>query len=301
MSLNKESSHTQRTFIQSSLRELAPLILLSVGLILGSIWSVIFSSPLKSSPPYLISCGILFSVAFFLGTRGVPRWSYSWIAIGIVATQALLSATLPTESMAISNPSSAMLAVAFGGPLLTVMIASSIAKNEWSNAFIFIFLYSMGSNIGLPVVLQQESLNISTNIELIRILLIVFQTIITGAAILAWNRNVRMLSLAFLIAGVLISGITAQLVVQALSSNIPHDFSFIDLLRLITLILLLTFAIGTVRRIFSGKGFISNLTALTSLDTRNQMQPPYTGSPRRQRKLRFRLSKNKRRHSRFSK
>ena len=250
--MRMSSDHRQRSLIQSITRELAPILILFIGVVLGSIWSIATSSDLTSSPPYIIANVFLFLVAFFLATRGAPRWSYTWIALGIVATQALLVATLPKDLS--EGNSNATVALAIFGPLLTAIISGAIAKNQWSDAFIFVLLYIMGTTMGLPIVLRQVEQAFSIPLEIIRILILIVQTIVTSAAILSWNRNVPFLALALIGAGILSSSVTAQFLIEAIDSTMPTDFSFIDLLRLTLLISLVTFAIGSVRRIFQERG-----------------------------------------------
>lgn len=285
------SDHRQRSLIQSIIRELAPVLILFVGVVLGSIWSIVTSSDLMSSPPYIFANVALFAVAFFLGTRGAPRWSYTWIALGIVATQALLVATLPKD-LSDSN-SNATVALAIFGPLLTAIISGAIAKNQWSDAFIFVLLYVMGTTMGLPIVLRQVELAFSIPLEIIRILILIIQTIVVSAAILSWNRNVPFLALALIGAGILASSVTAQFLIDIVDSTMPTDFSFIDLLRLTLLISLITFAIGSVRRIFSGKGFIAASYAALGIDTQIQ-KTEVIQNQRILRNRRFLLRRNRR-------
>tara|TARA_B100001750_G_C15508064_1_gene601731 strand:+ start:623 stop:1387 length:765 start_codon:yes stop_codon:yes gene_type:complete len=244
----------------------------------------------------------LFLIAFLFGTRGAPRWSYAWIAIGIVATQALLVVTLPTD---LSTNSNATIALAIFGPLLTAIISGTIAKNQWTDAFIFVLLYVMGTTMGLTIVLRQIEEGFSIPLELIRILILVIQTIVMSAAILSWNRNVPFLSLALLGAGILVSSVTAQFLLSVIDSSMPNDFSFIDLLRLTLLISLITFAIGSVRRIFSGKGFVAASYARVDLPVEESTERVTINKTRLIRNRRFLLSRNRRiyntsRHFKFS-
>ncbi len=296
------SDHTQRSLIQSIIRELAPILILFAGISIGAIWSIVTKSDLTTSPPYIISNVFLFLIAFLFGTRGAPRWSYAWIAIGIVATQALLVVTLPTD---LSTNSNATIALAIFGPLLTAIISGTIAKNQWTDAFIFVLLYVMGTTMGLTIVLRQIEEGFSIPLELIRILILVIQTIVISAAILSWNRNVPFLSLALLGAGILVSSVTAQFLLSVIDSSMPNDFSFIDLLRLTLLISLITFAIGSVRRIFSGKGFVAASYARVDLPVEESTERVTINKTRLIRNRRFLLSRNRRiyntsRHFKFS-
>ncbi len=296
------SDHTQRSLIQSIIRELAPILILFAGISIGAIWSIVTKSDLTTSPPYIISNVFLFLIAFLFGTRGAPRWSYAWIAIGIVATQALLVVTLPTD---LSTNSNATIALAIFGPLLTAIISGTIAKNQWTDAFIFVLLYVMGTTMGLTIVLRQIEEGFSIPLELIRILILVIQTIVMSAAILSWNRNVPFLSLALLGAGILVSSVTAQFLLSVIDSSMPNDFSFIDLLRLTLLISLITFAIGSVRRIFSGKGFVAASYARVDLPVEESTERVTINKTRLIRNRRFLLSRNRRiyntsRHFKFS-
>ena len=296
------SDHTQRSLIQSIIRELAPILILFAGISIGAIWSIVTKSDLTTSPPYIISNVFLFLIAFLFGTRGAPRWSYAWIAIGIVATQALLVVTLPTD---LSTNSNATIALAIFGPLLTAIISGTIAKNQWTDAFIFVLLYVMGTTMGLTIVLRQIEEGFSIPLELIRILILVIQTFVMSAAILSWNRNVPFLSLALLGAGILVSSVTAQFLLSVIDSSMPNDFSFIDLLRLTLLISLITFAIGSVRRIFSGKGFVAASYARVDLPVEESTERVTINKTRLIRNRRFLLSRNRRiyntsRHFKFS-
>jgi len=286
------SDHAQRSLMQSIIRELAPILILFAGISIGAIWSIVTKSDLTTSPPYIISNVVLFLIAFLFGTRGAPRWSYTWIAIGIVATQSLLVVTLPND---LSNTNSnATLALAIFGPLLTAIISGAIAKNQWTDAFIFVLLYVMGTTMGLTIVLRQIEGDFSIPLELIRIIILITQTIVMSAAILSWNRNVPFLSLALLGAGILVSSVTAQFLVSIIDSSMPNDFSFIDLLRLTLLISLITFAIGSVRRIFSGKGFVAASYARVDLPAEESSERANINKPRAIRNRRFLLRRNRR-------
>jgi len=297
------SDHPQRSLIQSIIRELAPILILFAGISIGAIWSIVTKGDLTTSPPYIISNVFLFLIAFLFGTRGAPRWSYAWIAIGIVATQSLLVVTLPNDLN--NTNSNATIALAIFGPLLTAIISGTIAKNQWTDAFIFVLLYVMGTTMGLTIVLRQMEEGFSISLELIRIIILIVQTIVMSAAILSWNRNVPFLSLALLGAGILVSSVTAQFLVNIIDSSMPNDFSFIDLLRLTLLISLITFAIGSVRRIFSGKGFVAASYARIDLPIDESTERATVNKQRPIRNRRFLLSRNRRiyntsRHFKFS-
>ena len=86
-----------RTLSQSMLREIAPVLMLGVGITGGVLWSLATGWALTSAPPYLLVQSLLLLLAFYLATRGAPRWSYPWLAFGIVAVQALLRALIPAS------------------------------------------------------------------------------------------------------------------------------------------------------------------------------------------------------------
>jgi hypothetical protein len=151
----------------------------------------------------------------------------------------------------------------------------------------------MGTTMGLPIVLRQVEQAFSIPLEIIRILILIVQTIVTSAAILSWNRNVPFLALALIGAGILASSVTAQFLIAAIDSTMPTDFSFIDLLRLTLLISLVTFAIGSVRRIFSGKGFIAASYAALGIDSTIQ-ESEVSQNQRILRNRRFLLRRNRR-------
>ena len=286
------SDQAQRSLIQSIIRELAPILILFAGISIGAILSIVTKGDLTTSPPYIISNVVLFLIAFLFGTRGAPRWSYTWIAIGIVATQSLLVITLPNDLR--NTNSNATIALAIFGPLLTAVISGAIAKNQWTDAFIFVLLYVMGTTMGLTIVLRQIEGDFSIPLELVRIIILLIQTLVMSAAILSWNRNVPFLSLALLGAGILVSSVTAQFLVSIIDSSMPNDFSFIDLLRLTLLISLITFAIGSVRRIFSGKGFVAASYARVDLPAEESTENAIINRPRLIRNRRFLLRRNRR-------
>lgn len=244
-----------RTIAQSALREAAPVILMGLAILGGVVWSFLVRPPLTSSPPYLLFQIIVVLLAFLLATRGAPRWSYPWIAFGIVGTQAVLLALIPESSRNVT--SSPVIAVALGGPIIAALLASTIAVRNWGDAAIFIGLYLIGSNLGLPIVLRQPADGALLSIEIARFVLLVGQMGLTSAAILAWNRQATGIGLALLTAALVVSAVAAGLLVPGSNPEAPADFSFLDLVRLVVVMALVAFGVGSMRRVFAGHGFLT--------------------------------------------
>ena len=245
----------ERTLSQSLVREIAPVLALGVGITGGVLWSLATGWALTSAPPYLLVQSLLLLLAFYLATRGAPRWSYPWLAFGIVAVQALLRALIPASDADIT--SSAVGAVALGGPILAVLIASTIAVRSWGDASFFIGLYLTGFITGLPVVLLQPEDGAVLGIEFARIVLLVVQMGLASAAILVWNRRATIVALGLIAALLIISALAASVLAPLSDTNAPADLSAFGFLRLIALMTLLTFGIGSLRRVFAGYGFLT--------------------------------------------
>lgn len=285
-----QASPESRTIAQSALREIAPVIIMGIAILGGIVWSLLIRPPLTSSPPYILPQVVVILLAFLLATRGAPRWSYPWIAFGIVGTQAVLLSLIPDSSRDVT--SSPVIAVALGGPIIAALLASTIAVRNWGDAAIFVGLYLIGSNLGLPIVLRQPADGALLSIEIARVVLLAGQMGLVGAAILAWNRQATGIALGLLATALVLSAAAAGLLVPGSNPQAPADFSFLDFARLVLLIALVTFAVGSMRRVFAGHGFLTvgsgrpfidmedeDIEAIDSLNDEAPLPPPADQSP----------------------
>ena len=247
--------------LESAIREIAPIALILIGALGGIVWSIAIGGRLNSSPPYLFTTGIAMAIALLLAMRGAPRWGYPWMAMGIVGTQALLWALLVTGS----DPTEPTLAVAvatLGGPVLAAVIGGAIATRSWADSAFFAGLYLAGANLALPIVLLPPDAGPRADIETQRIIVAGVQAVLTGAAILMWNRDRGLYAIGALAAVILVSGMAAGLLVPGSRDDVPEDLSTFfgaaqGPFRIALLILLISFAIGGARRFISGRGILA--------------------------------------------
>lgn len=249
-----------RTPAQSMLREIAPVILILVGVLTGIAWTLSVGGRLSSSPPYLFTTGIAMAVALLLATRGAPRWGYPWMAIGIVGTQALLWALLAPED---SGELTVAVGIAtLGGPILAAVIGGAIATRSWGDSAFFAGLYLAGAYLALPIILLPPESGARTDIETSRALVALGQGGLIAASIFLWNRDRVPHAVGALAAVVLVSGIAAGILVPGSRDDVPEDLSTFfgaaqGPFRIALLILLISFAIGGARRFISGRGFLA--------------------------------------------
>lgn len=250
-----------RTPLQSAARELAPIALILVGALCGIAWSLALGGRLTTSPPYLFTTGIAMAAALLLAMRGAPRWGYPWMAMGIVGTQALLWAFLISDR---DTPASgSVVAIAgLGGPALAAAVGGAIATRSWSDSAFFGGLYLAGANLALPIVLLPPDDGARFGIEASRAIIAVGQAGLTAAAIILWNRDYVMPALGALAAVIVVSSISAGVLVPGSRDDVPADLAtFLGAaqgpFRIAILILLVSFAVGGVRRFFSGRGMLA--------------------------------------------
>ena len=242
------------------LREIAPIILISIGALTGIAWTISVGGRLNSSPPYLFTTGIAMAVALLLATRGAPRWGYPWMAMGIVGTQALLWALLAPEEIP-DAPTLEIGIASLGGPILTAVIGGAIAVRSWGDSAFFVGLFLSGIFLALPSIPLAPAGGLQADIELSRAFLALGQAGLTAGAILLWNRGRVIQSILALAAAIILSTLTAAFLVQAAFAEVSDAPTFGDVLvgpATITLVVfLLSFAIGGARRFISGRGFLA--------------------------------------------
>ena len=246
--------------MQSMLREIAPVILISIGALTGIAWTISVGGRLNSSPPYLFTTGIAMAVALLLATRGAPRWGYPWMAMGIVGTQALLWALLAPEDA--GEFTIAVGIATLGGPILAAIIGGAIATRSWGDSAFFAGLYLAGAYLALPIILLPPEEGARTDIETARAFIAVGQAGLTAAAIILWNRDRVLHAVGALAVVVLVSGVAAGVLVPGSRDDVPEDLSTFfgaaqGPFRIAMLMLLISFAIGGARRFISGRGFLA--------------------------------------------
>ena len=250
-----------RTPLQSATREVAPIALILVGALCGIAWSLALGGRLTTSPPYLFTTGIAMAAALLLAMRGAPRWGYPWMAMGIVGTQALLWAFLISGQG--DSASAPQVAVAgLGGPILAAVVGGAIATRSWSDSIFFAGLYLAGANLALPIVLLPPDSSASVGIEASRAIVAIVQGALAATGIILWNRDYVMPALGALAAVVVVSGISAGVLVPGSRDDVPEELATFfgaaqGPFRIAVIILLISFAIGGVRRFFTGRGMLA--------------------------------------------
>ena len=250
-----------RSPLQSAVREVAPIAFILIGALCGIAWSIALGGRLTTSPPYLFTTGIAMAAAVLLATRGAPRWGYPWMAMGIVGTQALLWAFLISGQG--DSASAPQVAVAgLGGPILAAVVGGAIATRSWSDSIFFAGLYLAGANLALPIVLLPPDSSASVGIEASRAIVAIVQGALAGTAIILWNRDYVMPALGALFAVVVVSGISAGVLVPGSRDDVPEELATFfgaaqGPFRIAVIILLISFAIGGVRRFFTGSGMLA--------------------------------------------
>ena len=125
-------------------RALDTLFVLGAGLVGAVLWSGIIGGRASAAPPYLLSQSLLMLIGFTLATRGAPRWSYPWLAFGVVATSALLSSLIASDA----DPTPAIVIVAVAtGPVLAVLLSTVISVRSWGDAYAFLALFLAGIGV----------------------------------------------------------------------------------------------------------------------------------------------------------
>ncbi len=268
------------------LREAAPIALLLIGAIGGVVWTIALGGRLYSSPPYLFATGIAMAVALLLATRGAPRWGYPWMAMGIVGTQALMWVLLTVGGGA--TPSALSVGVAtLGGPVLAAVIGGVIATRNWGDSAFFAGLYLAGANLALPILLLPPDGGARADIEMWRIVLAGVQAALTAAAILFWNRDRAIYAIGMLGIVIVVSAVAAGILVPGSRADVPEDIGTFwgaaqGLFRITLFVVLISFAIGGVRRVFSGQGLLAPLpppTHAAEPDDEEDTAPPLFPEP----------------------
>ncbi len=251
-----------RTLLQSILREIAPVALVLFGAWGGILWTLSFGGPLYSSPPYLFMTGVAMAGALLLVTRGAPRWGYPWMAMGIVGMRALLLVLFLSGGTS-DNPTLLVLGVPTLGPLVLAAIFSGIIANRsWGDSAFFICLYLAGAYLALPVILLPPESGAHMDIEGARTLVALGQAALMAAAVLLWNRDRGLHAVGALVAVVVLSGVSAGIIVPGSREDVPEELAtFIGVaqgpLRIAVLVILITFALGVARRFISGRGILA--------------------------------------------
>ena len=251
-----------RTPLESVIREIAPVVLILIGALGGIVWSIAIGGRLYSSPPYLFMTGIAMAVGLLLAMRGAPRWGYPWMAIGIVGTQALLWALVASDGET-TSPTLTIAVASLGGPILAAVVGGAIATRSWGDSAFFAGLYLAGAYIALPIILLPPESGARTDIETSRTLVAIGQAALTAAAILLWNRDRVSNAVGALAAVVLLSGVSAGILVPGSRDDVPEELAtFLGAaqgpFRIAILIVLISFAIGAARRFLSGRGLLAS-------------------------------------------
>jgi hypothetical protein len=241
----------------SALREVAPVLVLGAGLVGAVLWSGIIGGRASAAPPYLLSQGLLMLIGFTLATRGAPRWSYPWLAFGVVATSALLSSLIASDT----DPTPAIVIVAVAtGPVLAVLLATVISVRSWADAYAFLALFLAGIVVSWLTVGPPGSLGAAAEgaagqmVALLLALLIL--GVVLGMAVSAWNRGVTEVALVLLGSVLLVSAIGFDVMIPQVEGVEIEPPNFASFISLYLFLAMATFAAGAIRRVFAGKGMI---------------------------------------------
>ena len=247
----------------SAVREVAPVLVLGAGLVGAVLWSGIIGGRASAAPPYLLSQGLLMLIGFTLATRGAPRWSYPWLAFGVVATSALLSSLIASDA----DPTPAIVIVAIAtGPVLAVLLATVISVRSWGDAYAFLALFLAGIVVSWLTVGPPGSLGAAAEGaagQMVALLLaLAILGVVLGMAVLAWNRGVTEVALALLGSVLLVSAIGFDVMIPQAEDTEIAPPNFASFLSLYLFLAMATFAAGSIRRVFAGKGMIGPAPAL---------------------------------------
>jgi hypothetical protein len=249
----------------SALREVAPVLVLGAGLVGAVLWSGIIGGRASAAPPYLLSQGLLMLIGFTLATRGAPRWSYPWLAFGVVATSALLSSLIASD--ADPTPGIVIVAVATG-PVLAVLLATVISVRSWGDAYAFLALFLAGIVVSWLTVGPPGSLGAAaegTLVEMAALLLaLIILSVVLGMAVLAWNRGVTEVALVLLGSVLLVTAISFDVMIPEVEGADFAPPNFVSFLSLYLFLAMATFAAGSIRRVFAGKGMIGPAPLITA-------------------------------------
>ena len=239
-------------------REIAPVLILGAGLMGAVLWSGIVGGRPALAPPYLVSQGLLMLAGFTMVRSGAPRWSYPWLAFGVVATNALLAALVASGD----DPSAltAIVAVATG-PVLAVLLATVISVRSWGDAYTFLGLFLAGIVVSWLMVGPPGSPGAATEGALGQMLALLVVLPVLGTvismAVLAWNRRVTEIALLLLGSVLMVSAVGFDVMIPDATDPESDPPNFASFLSLYLFLAMATFAAGSIRRVFAGKGMVS--------------------------------------------
>ena len=237
--------------------------MLALGIVGGLIWSGGVGGSFASAPPYVLAQTLLMVVGFTLAARGAPRWSYPWLAFGIVGTNALLGVLIASDDA----PSIGMLAIGLlFGPAVGALLASLIAARSWGDAIAFLLLVLVGTNLSLLAAGVPGAGTTGEAAPLIGgPLLVVLLTMLivpTASAILACNRGLTGLALLLLMSVLMASALVFAFAIDRSPDQGLQDTSITNVLTSLLsgylMIGLFTFGVGSIRRNFAGRGIVAS-------------------------------------------
>ncbi len=241
------------------------MLVLGAGLVGAVLWSGVIGARASAAPPYLLSQGLLMLIGFTLATRGAPRWSYPWLAFGVVATSALLSSLIASDV----DPTPAIVIVAVAtGPVLAVLLATVISVRSWSDAYAFLALFLAGVVVSWLTVGPPGSPGAAAEGaagQMVALLLaLAILSVVLGMAVLAWNRGVTEVALALLVSVLLVSAISFDVMIPEVEDAEIAPPNFASFLSLYLFLAMATFAAGSIRRVFAGKGMIGSAPLISA-------------------------------------
>ncbi len=239
-------------------REVAPVIVLGVGLVGAVLWSGVTEGRAAVSPPYLIAQGLLMTVGFALATRGAPRWSYPWLAFGVAGTGALLGAFVALDA----EPSAAVAFVAVAaGPVLAVLLSTVISARSWGDAYAFLGMFLAGLVVSWLMVgppgATIATVEAGTGQTVALLVVLPVLGAVMAMAVLAWNRGVTEIALVLLGSVLIVSAAGFEVMIPDVPDSETEPPNFASFVSLYLFLGMATFAVGSVRRVFAGKGIVS--------------------------------------------
>ena len=267
----------------SVVREVAPLIVLALGILGGLIWSGVGGGNFATAPPYVLFQTLLMVIGFTLAARGAPRWSYPWLAFGIVGTNALLGVLISSDD----EPSIGMFAIGLVfGPALGALLASLIAARSWGDAIAFLSLVLVGVNLSLLAAGVPGAASAGDAAPLIGgpllVILLTMLGVPAGSAILAWNRGFTGLALLLLMSVLIASTLVFAFAIDRSPNQGLQDTSIANVLTSFLsgylMIGLFTFGVGSIRRNFAGRGIVASRPSSGSESGRSAATAPQTSA-----------------------
>lgn len=251
--------------LASVLRQVGPTLILGAGIVGGTAWSLASGTQMTGTPPFLAAQGALMLAAALVAARGVPRWSYPWLAFGIGGAHYLLRFfLLPASLPEGETPSVALIAITtVAGLVLSMLLAALIAGRRWGDAAVFMALFLVATGFGLPS-LRQPAEGAIPSVEALRLVVLACQTVLVAAAIIAWNRRSIPPALGLLTSFLVLTPLVLGLLLPLSQTELPADYSLLWLLvdfgRLYLVVAIFTFAAGAVRRVLTGQGILTGRT-----------------------------------------